>query len=257
MKLGLLMACCICIFACNTQTPKTLKTPNQVQYGNKNPLNHQIWTDLLQKHVSSKGKVNYQGFVADTTLLQHYLNQLTQNKPTNSWSKNAQLAYWINVYNAFTVKLIVDNYPVASIKDIKKGIPFISTVWDIKFIEFENETIDLNKVEHGILRKKFDEPRIHFAVNCASFSCPRLLNEAFVAEKLEQQLSQMTIHFLNDHEKNRFTKNEIQLSKIFKWFRSDFTKQGSLIKFLNQYAPVKIDINANINYLNYNWQLND
>ena len=115
MKFGLLTVYCLCMLACHTQKP------NQVQYGNANPLNHQIWTDLLQKHVSNKGNVNYKGFVADKALLQQYLDQLTQNKPTDNWSKNAQLAYWINVYNAFTVKLIVDNYPVASIKDIKKG----------------------------------------------------------------------------------------------------------------------------------------
>jgi len=179
MKVLVLCGYLVCMLACNSSAPSI------VNYGQDNPINHQAWTNLLQKHVSQKGNVNYSGFVTDKAELEKYLNHLTQNKPTNSWSEKAQLAYWINVYNAFTVKLIVDNYPVASIKDIKKGIPFISTVWDIKFIEFNNETIDLNKVEHGILRKQFDEPRIHFAINCASFSCPRLLNEAYTAEKYQ------------------------------------------------------------------------
>lgn len=245
------MAYCLCFFACQTQVP------NKVQYGDANPINHQTWNDLLKKHVNEKGNVNYKGFVNDTALLNHYLNHLTQNKPTEKWSKNAQLAYWINVYNAFTVKLIVDHYPVASIKDIKKGIPFISTVWDIKFIEFDDETIDLNKVEHGILRKQFEEPRIHFAINCASFSCPRLLNEAYTAEKLEDQLNFMTKDFLNDLKRNRITENEVQLSKIFNWFKGDFIKNSTLIEFLNEYAPIKIAENANISYLDYSWQLNE
>jgi len=241
----------LCMLACNSSESSKL------EYGQSNPVDHQAWTSLLQKHVSPKGNVNYASFVTDKAQLEKYLNQLTQNKPNNNWSEKAQLAYWINVYNAFTVKLIVDNYPVASIKDIKKGIPFISTVWDIKFIEFEDETMDLNKVEHGILRKQFDEPRIHFAVNCASFSCPRLLNEAYTAEKLEAQLAQMTKDFLSDTQKNQLSENEIKLSKIFKWFKGDFTKQGTLIEFLNQYASVKIAPDANISHLDYSWDLNE
>ncbi len=251
MKVGLLLAYCVCFITCQNQAPQ------KIQYGKANPVNHQTWDDLLQKHVTEQGNVNYKGFIADTVLLNQYLNQLTKNKPTNNWSEKAQLAYWINVYNAFTVKLIVDNYPLASIKDIKKGIPFISSVWDIKFIEFDEETIDLNKVEHGILRKQFNEPRIHFAINCASFSCPRLLNKAYTAEKLEQQLTFMTKDFLNDPKRNRLTEKEVQLSKIFSWFKGDFTKQGTLVEFLNQYAPVKIADNANISHLDYNWQLNE
>lgn len=251
MKVLVLSTYFLCMFACNSSES------SKVEYGQANPVDHQAWTSLLQKHVSSKGNVNYAGFVTEKVQLEKYLNQLTDNKPDTKWSEEAQLAYWINVYNAFTVKLIVDNYPVASIKDIKKGIPFISTVWDIKFIEFEDETIDLNKVEHGILRKQFDEPRIHFAVNCASFSCPRLLNEAYTAEKLEAQLTQMTKDFLSDTQKNQLSKNEVKLSKIFNWFKGDFTKQSTLIEFLNQYAPIKISADANISHLDYSWALNE
>lgn len=251
MKALILSAYLLCMFACNSTDSA------KVEYGEANPVDHQAWTSLLQKHVSQNGQVNYAGFVLEKAQLEKYLNQLTENKPNNTWSEKAQIAYWINVYNAFTVKLVTDNYPVASIKDIKKGIPFISSVWDIKFIEFKDETMDLNKVEHGILRKQFNEPRIHFAVNCASFSCPRLLNEAYTAEKLEAQLTQMTKDFLSDTQKNQLSEKEVKLSKIFKWFKGDFTKQGTLIDFLNQYAPIKIEDEANISHLEYSWELNE
>ena len=150
-------------------------------------IDHGPWTELLQVYVDESGNVNYQGFQKDSVRLNSYLETLVSNAPDpESWSEDEQLAYWINVYNAFTIKLIVEHYPVASIKDIgsKIQIPFINSPWDIKFIVINGEKLDLNNVEHGILRKKFNEPRIHFAVNCASFSCPKLRNEAFEADKL-------------------------------------------------------------------------
>lgn len=226
-------------------------------YGSENPLNHSKWTALLQQNVNDKGLVNYKGFIKDSTKLNNYLKTLTGNTPTDNWSKNAQLAYWINVYNAFTVKLVIDNYPVESIKDIKRGIPFISSVWDIKFIPINDDLIDLNEVEHGILRKKFNEPRIHFAINCASISCPTLLNEAYTTEKLEAQLTKMSKAFLADKTRNIITENKLQLSKIFSWFKGDFVKEQSLIEFLNLYAPVNISNNAAIEHLPYNWHLNE
>jgi len=226
-------------------------------FGNENPTDHTEWTALLQQHVNEEGLVNYKGFIKDSTKLNRYLKILTSKIPNNNWSKNAQLAYWINVYNAFTVKLVVDNYPIESIKDIKKGIPFISSVWDIKFIPLNSELIDLNEVEHGILRKQFSEPLIHFAINCASISCPSLLNEAYTAIKLEAQLTKMTKAFLADKKRNIVTENQLQLSKIFSWFKGDFVKELSLIDFLNLYAPLKISNEATIEHLPYNWQLNE
>jgi len=227
------------------------------EFGNESPLDHSEWTALLQQHVNAKGFVNYKGFIKDSVQLNKYLNKLTANKPTDSWSKNAQLTYWINVYNAFTVKIVADNYPIASIKDVKKGIPFINSVWDIKFIPFKDGKMDLTEVEHGILRKQFNEPRIHFAVNCASFSCPPLLNEAFTAEKLEAQLTKMSKAFLADEKRNIVRANKLQLSKIFSWFKGDFEKGQTLIEFLNLYAPLKINDDAKIDYLPYNWELNE
>lgn len=227
------------------------------EFGNENPLDHNEWTSLLQKHVNAKGLVNYKGFIKDSLQFNNYLNTLIENKPCDSWRKNAQLAYWINVYNAFTIKIVADNYPVKSIKDIKKGIPFVNSVWDVKFIPYKDGKLDLNGVEHGILRKQFNEPRIHFAINCASFSCPPLLNEAYTTKNLEAQLIRMTKAFLADEDRNIITENKLQLSKIFSWFKGDFTKAQSLIEFLNLYAPVTIKGDAAIGHLSYNWELNE
>lgn len=227
------------------------------EFGNENPLDHKEWSALLAEHVNDEGFVDYRGFIKDSLKFNSYLKTLTGNRPNDSWSKNAQLAYWINVYNAFTVKIVADNYPVKSIKDIKKGIPFVSSVWDVKFIPFNDGMMDLNEVEHGILRKQFYEPRIHFAINCASFSCPPLLNEAYTAENLAIQLTKMSKVFLEDENRNIISQNKVQLSKIFSWFKGDFTKEQTLIEFLNLYAPVKISNNAAIDYLPYNWELNE
>ncbi len=226
---------------------------------NSKPVNHQIWDSLLQKHVTEKGWVNYKGFIQDSVLFNKYLTILGNNHPNDKhWSKDERLAYWINAYNAFTVKLIVDYYPVASIKDIKNGIPFVNTVWDIKFIEIEGAKYDLNNIEHGIIRDRFNEPRIHFAVNCASFSCPRLRNEAFVAERLDEQLADNTRYFLANQDKNQIEGNSIKLSKILKWYGGDFkgAPYHGIRGLLKKYGP-EFEEGAEIEFLDYNWELNE
>lgn len=220
-------------------------------------INHDTWDELLQAYVTDDGIVDYNGFIKEKAKFETYLQLLSNNPPQRSWKRTEQLAYWINAYNAFTVKLIVDHHPVKSIKDIKRGVPFVNTVWDIKFIEIGGSKYDLNKIEHGILRKRFKEPRIHFAVNCASASCPPLLNHAFTGDKLYAQLNQQAKSFLSDTSKNKFSDNNMQLSKIFKWFKKDFTKKESLKEFLAKYAPASFNKNAKISYLKYDWRLND
>ena len=212
-------------------------------------IDHAIWTVFLQKHVSNSGNVDYENIKANDSDLNNYLNQFIEISPNNTWNKNEKLAYWINAYNAFTIKLIIDNYPLKSIKDIKNP-------WDQKFIPISGEMISLNHIEHEILRN-MGEPRIHFAIVCASESCPKLLNEAYVWGKLEQQLTGATKDFLRDKSKNKITGNDLQLSKIFKWFSKDFKQNDSLIDFLNKYSDVKISEDAKINYLDYSWELND
>ena len=215
---------------------------------NTTTIDHQEWNTLLEKHVSSTGKVDYVGFKNDIVALQSYLDILANNLPNKSGSKNATLAYWINAYNAFTVKLILDNYPVKSIKDIKKP-------WDQEFIMLENRAYSLGEIEHKILRK-MNEPRIHFAINCASYSCPNLLNEAYTEAKMDKQLESLAVSFINDKTKNKITKEYIEISRIFNWFSGDFKKEGSLIDFLNRYSTVKINANAKIKFKDYNWNLN-
>lgn len=222
---------------------------------------HEIWSALLKKNVSSSGKVNYKGFVTDSAQLNKYLKILSEAKPDEkTWSINEQKAYWINTYNAFTVKLIVKNYPVKSIKDVgaKMQIPFINTPWDIKFIKIGKDTYDLNNIEHGNLRKKYGDARVHFALVCASKSCPILLNEAYTAEKLDQQLDAQAKVFLSDKTRNDISSDKPKLSKIFDWYAMDFKSKGvSVIDFINKFSVTKIDANAKITYLAYSWDLNE
>jgi hypothetical protein len=210
---------------------------------------HSKWTILLQKNVTKNGTVDYKGFQKDSKQLQTYLALLASNVPTKSWSKKAVLAYWINSYNAFTVKLILDNYPTKSIKDIKDP-------WGKKFFTLGEKKYSLEEIEHEILRK-MDEPRIHFAINCASFSCPKLINEAYTEANLEKQLATAAKSFINDTSKNTITANKVEISKIFDWFAGDFKQKGTVIDFLNQYSTLKINSKAKISYKEYNWTLNE
>lgn len=224
------------------------------------PPSHQIWDQLVKTHVKPNGMVDYKGFIREKAKLESYLKLLSDNAPDRkTWSKNQQLAYWINAYNAFTVKLIVDNYPTKSIRDLgpQLKIPLIKDVWHYKFFKIGGVESSLDEIEHSIIRKEFDEPRIHFAINCASVSCPPLLNEAFTAEKLESQLQKVAIGFINDPTRNKITQDAAQISSIFSWFQGDFTKKGSLIDFLNLFSKVKIKPNAKISHLDYNWNLNE
>lgn len=222
-----------------------------------NPVQHGEWDSLVKKHVAQDGMVDYAGFLKDKKALQHYVDYLSTHQPTAKWSKNEKLAYWINAYNAFTVKLIVDHYPIKSIKDIKKGIPFVNSVWDIPFIPMGKEKVDLNYIEHSILRKEFKDPRIHAAINCASFSCPLLRNEAYTAHQIDGQLEDAMRKFINDPQRNQIEKSSVKISKIFSWFSGDFKLNGaSVIDYLNKYAKKSIDYNAKMDYLDYDWDLN-
>lgn len=223
---------------------------------------HELWNDLLGKHVSDNGNVDYQGFIKDSVTLNKYLDLLSKNAPDkDKWTEEERLAYWINAYNAFTIQIVIRHYPIDGIKEIASGlsIPFVSTTWDIKFIELGGERINLNRIEHGIIRKEFDEPRIHFAVNCASISCPVLRNEAYAAEKLEEQLSDQSRTFLNDSSRNKITsEKKAEVSKLFTWFEGDFKKKdNSVIDFINKYSNQKLDADAELTYMEYNWELND
>ncbi len=221
-------------------------------------ISHEIFDDLLKKYVDEKGWVNYAGFLEEQDRFQTYLKLLQENPPAENFSEHEKLAYWINAYNAFTIELILQHKPDSSIKDIgsKIQIPFVNTPWQIDFIEVNGKKIDLDDIEHGIIRKQFDEPRIHFALVCASTSCPSLRQEAYSAEKLEQQLTDQAKKFINDPTKNQIDKNNIKISKLFDWYGGDFKKKGPVIKFLNQYSEVQINAKADVEYMEYDWKLN-
>ncbi len=222
------------------------------------PVDHSAWDELLSKHVTSDGWVDYRGFINDKEKLADYLATLSNNPPNDkNWSKKEKLAYWINAYNAFTVKLIVDNYPVESIQDLHPTlkIPKINTVWKKDFFQIGGEDFNLSRIEHKILRN-MGEPRIHFAINCASVSCPSLRNEAYVASTLNQQLNEQAAYFINESGRNEISKNHIVISKIFRWFTRDFTQNGTLIEFLNRWAEPTISEDAEIDYKDYDWSLN-
>lgn len=251
MKILLIIALFIFNLSCGS---------SELGLSNSKAPSHQAFDELLKKHVSKDGIVNYKGFIQDKSKLDKYLDLLSNNAPDRSkWSKEEQLAYWINAYNAFTVKLIVDNYPVKSIQDLHPTvkIPLVNTVWHIKFFKIGGKEASLDEIEHKILRKEFEEPRIHFAINCASFSCPPLLNEAFFPEKIDQQLDKVARTFINDTKRNKITADKVEISSIFSWFKGDFTKNGSLIDYLNQYSTIKIKPNAKVSYLDYDWSLNE
>lgn len=218
------------------------------------PFNHEVFDGLLRKHVSANGTVNYKGFIADKAELEKYIKQL-QDEYTyiSGENRNTRLAYWINVYNAYTIKLIVDNYPTTSITKLKGGKP-----WDYKFIKLGDNNYSLNNVENDIIRPRFNDPRIHVGVNCASFSCPKLGNRAFTGSNVSSKLNALVKVWLKDDDKNQIATNSLKISKIFDWYKVDFTKNGkTVIDFINKYSDVQVEPGTKIEYLEYKWDLND
>ena len=212
-------------------------------------FSHAVWNGLLSANVSSSGKVNYAGFKANQNQLDAYIKALSENTPQSDWPSKKEIAYWINAYNAGTVKLILNNYPVKSIKNLHGGKP-----WDVKWLELGGKKYSLNEIENDILRPKFKDARVHFAVNCAAKSCPPLLNKAWTSENLESTYERQTKAFINNSSYNTISENEVEISKIFEWYAEDF---GDIITFLNKYSTLKISPNAKVSYKEYIWDLNN
>ena len=213
-------------------------------------IDHSQWDKLLKKYVDKEGYVDYVGFKKDIAELDAYLEMFSKNQPQKDWGEPELLAYYINLYNAATVKLIVEKYPVKSIADISRP-------WTKDRISIGNKTFSLDDIEHNILRK-MNEPRIHFALNCASISCPKLSNEAYVASKINEQLERATKEFINS-DKNDISNSNAQISAIFKWYVKDFKVNGNtdVIAFINQYSSVKMNSNAKVMFKKYDWDLNE
>ena len=231
---------------------------------------HGLWNTILREHVEGD-RFDYAGLEADRAKLDAYLAELAAVTPATllSWSEAQRFAFWINAYNAFTVERVVDAYPLQSIRDLDKLLG-LASVFEQRFIplnalhpEGKDEKLSLEDIEHRILRVRFRDARLHAAINCASESCPPLANEAFVAERLNEQLETRMRAFLADSKRNRFDheKNRLLLSPIFKWFDGDFERDaGSVRAYVARFAPAgeaELVERAKIDYLDYSWDLND
>ncbi|TYK67312.1 DUF547 domain-containing protein [Colwellia echini] len=249
---------------------------------------HDSWNTLLSNNVVTINNghstaVDYVAMQAQRNKLTNYLNLLAQVKKSefDEWSNPKQLAFLINAYNAWTVELIVSNlntkeYP--NLKSIKDLGSFFSSPWSKEFIPLLGKTRSLNDIEHGLIRGAVDaqgkatynDPRIHFAVNCASIGCPALREEAYTGDKLNQQLEQQTVRFLSDKSRNFVKDDTLNVSSIFKWYGEDFEKgfnnTQSLEQFMLLYAQAfnlnqqqkmtLINGHMDISFLDYNWDLN-
>lgn len=218
------------------------------------------WTSydaLLQSHVIAAEKdgsmlnlVNYSGIAADTRFYS-LVNQILEFDVELLSSNREKLAFYINAYNILTIKLILDNWPLESIRDIGS---FFRGPWDIVVLNNADGQLTLDDIEHNIIRK-LNEPRIHFAVNCASISCPDLRHEAYRAELLDEQLEDQTRLFLNNEKGLLVENNRLRLSKIFDWYAEDFENYGSLESFVRLYRP-ELQFSSVRTNLPYNWNLN-
>jgi len=214
---------------------------------------HAHYNALLQKHVNASGMVDYRALQAAPQALSTYLESLAGVTKTqfSSWSEPQQLAFAFNLYNAATLKLIVDHYPVKSIRDIGN---IFRGPWKQKVVRFRGETITLDDLEHGFLREKYKEPRLHVALVCAAMGCPPLRNEAYVAGRLDAQLDDQARTFLRspkglviDH-----GAKVARISSIFKWYGDDF---ASVPDFVARHSGQDMT-GLKIDYLDYDWSLN-
>jgi len=210
-------------------------------------VSHADFNALLQKHVEN-GLVNYAGFKADGAKFDAYLDYLSNNAPSTSDKSKSALAFWMNAYNAFTIKLIVDNLPVASIRDLHNGKP-----WDKKWITIGGKSYSLNNIEHDIIRPVFIEPRIHFAIVCAAKSCPPLDNKAFTADTVDSHLESLTKSFINNSKFNTITADKVIITPIMDWYGKDF---GNVLAFVQKYANTSIGDKAKVKFTAYDWSLN-
>ena len=215
---------------------------------------HSKFDALLKKHVNSAGDVSYQGFMDDIEAFDEYLVELREKAPMKDWSKSERKAFYINAYNAYTIKFIITKYPVKSPKDVKFSG---KDMWHFRMVQIGPQKYDLTQVDDNILRNMGD-PRIHFAINCGAKSCPKLLNEAYTAENINAQLTKVTKAFVRNSTHNVLKSKKVTISRIFEWYAEDFNKGSeTTISFLNKYGGVTIDKTAKIEYKEYDWTLNE
>lgn len=237
---------------------------------------HAAWTALLKRHVvladgAKASRVDYAGLARDRPALKAYLETVSAVPPAEyaAWPRGERLAFLINAYNAYTIEKVLTRYPdLKSIRDFGRvfGNPFKD-----KFFTLLGKAMSLDGIEHDTIRVPgaFDDPRIHFAVNCASVGCPMLREEAFVADRLDRQLEEQTTRFLSDRSRNRWRDGALEVSRIFDWYGDDFRGKagGEIAPFFARYATLLADApddqralregRAKVRFLEYDWTLND
>jgi hypothetical protein len=220
-------------------------------------VDHSLYAGLLKKYVRD-GVVNYQGFKNEETVLDKYLKVL-EEVDSKTLSRNEQFAFYVNAYNAWTIKLILSDYP--GIKSIKDLGSLFKSPWKKKICRIDGKIITLDDIEHNILRPRFKDPRVHFAINCAAKSCPPLRSEPYRGGELDQQLDEMTRAFINNLESNRLEGHTLYVSSILKWFAEDFNKDivGFFLKYAEEDLKEQLEVNKEkikVKYLDYDWSLN-
>ena len=223
---------------------------------------HPAWEALLRKHVvlldgGKASQMNYSAIAAERAAVREYLQSLSRvgEAEFNGWSSAEQVAFLINAYNAYTVEKILTRYPdIRSIWDFGKvfGNPFRD-----EFFTLLGARMSLDGIEHGILRKRYREPRIHYAVNCASIGCPMLREEAYVAARLDEQLEQQARRFLSDRTRNRFRDGRLEVSKIFDWYKEDFEPREEYFARYAGALGMPPGASPRLVFLDYDWALND
>lgn len=222
-----------------------------------NSVDNTIYGKLLTKYVKD-GEVDYQGLKSEEKLLDRYLKVL-EDTDSRELSRNERFAFYVNAYNAWTIKLILTGYPeVKSIKDL--GSLFKSP-WKKEICKVDREVISLDDIEHRIIRPTFKDPRVHFAVNCASRGCPKLKSEPYTGATMDRDLDMAAEKFINDSQKNYLKGETLYISSLFKWFSEDFG--NDIVGFVSRYASGKLkeELAARagkikIEYLDYDWLLN-
>ncbi|MCF8105119.1 MAG: DUF547 domain-containing protein [Desulfohalobiaceae bacterium] len=234
--------------------------------GSNLQADHRPWTRFLEKYLSvgpnGINRLDYRGVTPkDRNLLDEYLEELA-SIPVSRLSRAIQLPFWINLYNALTVKVVLDHYPVGSIKDIdiSPGL-FSSGPWDKKLISIEGEEISLNAIEHRILRPIWQDPRIHYAVNCTSLSCPNLQPKAYTEENTEIFFEKGATEYINHPRGVTIENDELVISSIYKWYQEDFgNSEAGVIEHLLNYArpdlKIRLQTFQDIDDYHYDWSLN-
>lgn len=234
------------------------------------------WEALLKKHVkwlpdNKQSRVAYAGFKADRAELKQVLDGMSavSKASFDGWTREQQMAFLINAYNAFTIELVLTGYPgVKSIKDLGS---LIQSAWKKKFFTLLGQNQNLDWIEHEQLRPRYADPRLHAAIVCASIGCPALRPEAFTATRLDAQLEDGMVRFLGDRTRNRYQNGKLEVSQIFKWFKEDFEKGhkgfATVQDVFARYAAQLTDqpegqaaLRAKtvaVGYLDYDWSLND